>query len=188
MEEKRQVIHIYGASGSGTSTLGKTISDHLGYRFMDTDDYFWMPTNPKFTTKREPKERIRLMKADIESAQNVVISGSLVDWGDELIPLFTLVIRLVTDKEVRIKRIRQRESERFGKRIEPGGDMYEQHQAFLKWAASYDTGDATMRSKSNHDQWQTKLVCPQLILDGAIDLETNLMAVQKALGLTEADK
>lgn len=45
-----------------------------------------------------------------------------------------------------------------------------------------------MRSKANHDQWQTKLVCPQLILDGAIDLETNLMAVQKALGLTEADK
>ena len=32
MEEKRQVIHIYGASGSGTSTLGKTISDRLGYQ------------------------------------------------------------------------------------------------------------------------------------------------------------
>ena len=32
MEEKRQVIHIYGASGSGTSTLGKTISDRLGIR------------------------------------------------------------------------------------------------------------------------------------------------------------
>ncbi len=32
------VIHIYGASGSGTSTLGRKISEELGYRFMDTDD------------------------------------------------------------------------------------------------------------------------------------------------------
>ena len=177
----KQIIHIYGASGSGTSTLGKKISESLGYQFMDTDDYFWMPTNPKFTTKREPKERLRLMKADIESAQNVVISGSLVDWGDELIPFFTLVIRLVTDTQVRLERIKQRESERFGKRIELGGDMYDQHQAFLKWAAAYDTGDVEMRSKANHDQWQELLPCRQLILDGGVDLETNLKYVQEAI-------
>ena len=95
----KQIIHIYGVSGSGTSTLGKKISESLGYQFMDTDDYFWMPTNPKFTTKREPKERIRLMKADIKSAQNVVISVSLVDWGDELIPLFNAFSLSTTDFE-----------------------------------------------------------------------------------------
>ena len=42
----KQVIHIYGASGSGTSTIGKYISD-----FMDTDDYFWQATNPPYTIK-----------------------------------------------------------------------------------------------------------------------------------------
>ena len=36
----KSVIYIYGASGSGTSTLGKFISEQLGYTFMDTDDYF----------------------------------------------------------------------------------------------------------------------------------------------------
>lgn len=36
--------HIYGASGSGTSALGRKISRELGYRFMDTDDYYWLPT------------------------------------------------------------------------------------------------------------------------------------------------
>lgn len=88
----KQIIHIYGASGSGTSTIGKKICDELGYRFMDTDDYFWSPTNPKFTRKREVNERLRLMKEDIKISENVVISGSLVDWADELIPQFTLVI------------------------------------------------------------------------------------------------
>ena len=82
------IIHIYGAAGSGTSTLGRKICKELGYKFMDTDDYFWLPTNPQYTVKREKSERIRLMREEMESAENVVISGSLVDWGDELIPFF----------------------------------------------------------------------------------------------------
>ncbi|MDE7157026.1 MAG: shikimate kinase [Lachnospiraceae bacterium] len=51
-------MHIYGASGSGTTTLGRKISEELGYKLMDTDDYFWLPTNPKYTTKRGKEERI----------------------------------------------------------------------------------------------------------------------------------
>ena len=98
----KNVIHIYGASGSGTSTLGRKISEELGYKFMDTDDYFWVPANPQYTTKRKREERLALMKEDIIENENVVISGSLVDWGDELIPMFTLVVRLVTDR-VRFK-------------------------------------------------------------------------------------
>ena len=34
----KQVIHIFGASGSGTSTLGRYISKKLGCFFMDTED------------------------------------------------------------------------------------------------------------------------------------------------------
>lgn len=105
----KQVIHIFGASGAGTSTLGKKICEELGFFFMDTDDYFWEPTDPKYTVKRSFEERLRLMKEDIEKHDQIVISGSLVDWGDELIPLFTLAIRLVTDTDVRIERLRKRE-------------------------------------------------------------------------------
>ena len=31
---------------------------------MDTDDYFWMPTNPPYTVKREKEKRIRLMREE----------------------------------------------------------------------------------------------------------------------------
>ena len=37
---QKQVIHIFGASGAGTSTLGMYISKKMGYYFMDTDDYY----------------------------------------------------------------------------------------------------------------------------------------------------
>ena len=173
----KNVIHIFGASGSGTSTLGRKICDELGYFFMDTDDYFWMPTEPKYTTKRSVEERLALMKKDIAEHENVVISGSLVNWGDELIPYFTLTIRLVTDTEVRIERIKIRERNKFGDRILPGGDRYDEHQAFLQWAGQYDTGSANMRSKAMHDEWQKLLKCKQIVLDGAGDLQENYLKV-----------
>lgn len=174
----RNIIHIYGASGSGTSTLGRKISEELGYKFMDTDDYFWVPTNPQYTTKRSREERLALMKKDVAENENVVISGSLVDWGDELILMFTLVVRLVTDTETRIERLKKREKQRFGNRIMPGGDMYTHHMEFIQWAQEYDTGGVEMRSKAKHDEWEKLLLCKQIVLDGGADLEENFKAVQ----------
>ena len=178
---KKNVIHIYGASGSGTSTLGRKISKELGYKFMDTDDYFWLPTNPKYTTKRSKEERLALMKKDILENDNVVISGSLADWGDELIPLFTLAVRLVTDTDIRMERLKAREKQKFGDRIMPGGDMYTNHIEFIEWAGKYDTGSVDMRSKAKHDEWQKMLLCRQVVLNGADDLEENFKKVQRLL-------
>lgn len=177
----KNVIHIYGASGSGTSTLGRKISEELGYKFMDADDYFWLPTNPRYTTKRSKEERLALMKKDISDNDNVVISGSLVDWGDELIPLFTLAIRLVTDTEIRTTRLKEREKQKFGDRIMPGGDMYTHHMEFIEWARKYDTGSVNMRSKAKHDEWQKLLMCKQIVLNGADDLGENFKKVQEKM-------
>lgn len=177
----RQVIHIYGASGSGTSTIGKFISKKLGYFFMDTDDYYWEPANTPYTTKRKAPDRIILMKKDIEKYNKVVISGSLVDWGDELIPLFTFAIRVKTDTAIRIDRLNQRQREHFGNRIDPGGDMYETHREFIDWAASYDSGGLDTRSKSKHDEWQKLLHCHQIVLDGSLPVEKNFEIIQQNL-------
>lgn len=173
----KQVIHIFGASGSGTSTLGRKICAELGYRFMDTDDYYWAPSDPPYMRKREKEERLAQMRRDILSNENVVISGSLVDWGDALIPMFTLAVRLVTDTETRIERLRNREREKFGDRILPGGDMYRNHMEFLEWARGYDTGGADTRSRRKHDIWEKQLLCRKIDLDGAADLEENFQAV-----------
>lgn len=177
----KNVIHIYGASGSGTTTLGKKICEELGYTQMDTDDYFWLPTQPKFTQKRPVKERIKLMKKDIDKSENVVISGSLTDWGDELIPYFTLAIRIEMKQSVRIERLKKREKERYGSRIEPGGDLYRQHIDFIEWAKSYDDGGLDIRSKALHDELQKSFRCKILYLDGEDELEDKFVEVLKYL-------
>ena len=178
---EKKVIHLYGASGSGTSTIGRYISETSGYYFMDTDDYFWEPTNPPYTTKRNISDRIALMKQDIAQEDKVVISGSLVGWGDEFIPLFTLTIRVVTDTATRIDRLNKREREHFGSRIDVGGDMYETHRKFILWAASYDEGGLDMRSKAEHDAWQKQLKCRQILLDGSQPLEKNFEIIRQYL-------
>ena len=54
----KPLIHIYGASGSGTSTLGRYLAEQFQYAFLDSDDYFWLPTDPKFTTKRPIEQKV----------------------------------------------------------------------------------------------------------------------------------
>lgn len=179
----KNVIHIFGASGSGTTTLGKKICEELGYTQMDTDDYFWMPTEPKFTHKRPIKERVELMKNDINKSDNVVISGSLTDWGDELIPYFTLAIRIEMRQSVRIERLKKREKERYGSRIEPDGDLYKQHIDFIEWAKSYDDGGLDIRSKALHDELQKSFRCKVLYLDGEDELDDKFEEVIKFLNI-----
>ena len=125
----RNVIHIFGPSGSGTTSLGRMLCREPGFFLMDTDDYFWLPTNPPFTAKRPISERLALMERDIALHENVVISGSLTDWGDPLIPFFTLAVRLEMDPALRLERITQRERQRFGSRIHPGGGTAQPGQA-----------------------------------------------------------
>ncbi len=177
----KTVIHIYGPSGAGTTTLGKYISEKLNCCHMDTDYYFWEPIDPPYTVKRAVPERLRLMKKDIESNERLVISGSLCDWGDPLIPYFTLAIRLETDTDIRINRLKIRERAQLGSRIDKGGDMLENHLEFLDWAASYDKGGLEIRSKAKHDDWEKNLSCEILYLDGNDPIEKNLKAVITAL-------
>ena len=121
------------------------------------------------------------MKSDIEKYDTVVISGSLDNWGNAPIPFFTLAIRVETDTAIRIDRLIKRQREHFGNRIDAGGDMYENHQNFLSWAALYDNGGLEMRSKARHDEWEKQLQCQKILLDGSLPLEENFEIIRRIL-------
>lgn len=160
-----QRIHVFGASGSGTTTLGKAVARALGARFLDADAYYWLPTEPPFTTKRPPAERVAAIERDVEGHADWVLAGSLCNWGAPMVPRFTLAVFLVLDPDVRMARLVERERARYGSRILPGGDLHARHVAFLAWARSYDHARAPVRSLDLHERWQTTLPCPVLWLD-----------------------
>ena len=122
-----------------------------------------------------------LLLRDMEGASGAVITGWGRGWIGPLLPSFTLAVRLVLEPSLRLERLAQRERADFGSRLEPGGDMHEQFVEFMDWAAQYETGDLTMRSKAALDAWEEQLPCPVLTLDSAESVETNLARVLNAL-------
>ena len=95
-------LHIFGASGSGTTSLGRALSDHSGIPHLDTDYYYWKQTDPPFLVKNEPAERVRLIGWDVADLSSWVLSGSLCSWGDALLHHFTLAIFLRLDPNERM--------------------------------------------------------------------------------------
>ena len=50
-------ILIFGASGAGTTTVGKNLAEKLDYIHLDVDDYYWEQTTPPFQVKISSTQR-----------------------------------------------------------------------------------------------------------------------------------
>ncbi|MGZ3702453.1 MAG: GNAT family N-acetyltransferase [Bdellovibrionota bacterium] len=172
-------IHVLGASGSGTSTLGRALSKALALPYLDADDFFWEKTDPPFTTRRGAGPREEALQS-ATGGTGWVLSGSIVPWGDFLRPRFSHVIFLSLPGEERLRRIRAREQERFGPRILPGADMHAAHLAFLDWARSYDDPGFTGRSLALHERWLRALPCPVLRINGLLGTEQQVAFAREA--------
>jgi adenylate kinase family enzyme len=181
-EMKSCRIHIMGASGAGVTSLGRALADALAIPHHDTDDYFWQPTIPPYQKKREPDERLRLMREVFLPRADWVLSGALDGWGDAIIPEFDLVVFVSTSTELRLQRLRAREAAHFGATaVAPGGWRHRQTEEFVEWASRYDDGDREGRSLARQQAWLTALPCPVLRLDGSRSLPELVAKVRAAL-------
>jgi adenylate kinase family enzyme len=146
-------IHILGASGSGTTTLGVALADRLGVPYVDADTLFWLPTNPPFTTRRSAEARLALLQQKLPLTGQCICSGSATKWATPAEPHYDLIVLLQLDPAERMARLRQRETLRYGARIGTGGDLADASAAFLVWAASYDTAGLEQHSLAAHEAW-----------------------------------
>lgn len=162
-------VLIFGASGSGTTTLGIELARVLNYAHFDADDYYWQESEIPYTNKRPVEERISMLLDAIHQSRGFVLSGSICGWDDPLLPFFDLAIFLTVPTETRMRRLKQRELEHYGSRILEGGELYGHHQWFMKWASAYDTAGTEQRSRALHEEWVKKLDCPVLRVDGTQD-------------------
>ncbi|WP_343717762.1 AAA family ATPase [Inquilinus sp.] len=171
-------IHITGASGSGTTTLGRALAAATGALHLDTDDVYWLPTDPPFQDKRPIPDRLAMLDEALDRADRWVLTGSLISWGDPLIPRFDLVVFLYIPPALRLARLRTREIERYGAAaLAPGGAMHATHHAFLDWAEAYDVGTRVGRNLEAHNAWLSRLPCPVLRIEGDTTVEERVRRV-----------
>lgn len=160
---QRSRLHVVGASGSGTTTLARALADHWSVPHADSDDYFWMPTDPPYTRPRPEEERVALMREVFVPREAWVLSGSMIGWGDSVIAQCEAVVFLALDPAERIRRLETRECLRHGgQRV----DAVAQSD-FLTWARGYDDPAFTGRSRAHHEAWLETLEVPVLRLDSA---------------------
>jgi hypothetical protein len=153
--------------------LGRAIALHVGCAFYDTDDYYWLPTDPPFRCKQDPAIRGARLLQDLRDASIAVLAGSIVNWGAELEDSLSMVVFLTVPAQIRVARLREREMHRYG-RVDP---------AFLAWAAQYDQGNMEGRSLPRHEAWLTQRNCPILRIDGDTSTECRLARVLGVLNL-----
>lgn len=153
-------IHILGSSGSGTTSLAISLSRYFNCKHFDSDNYYWKKTKIPFTEKNTIEKRHDLLLSDMKGLSSWVLSGSMDSWSDPFEPLFDAVIFLEASNEIREKRLKERELEKFGSRILLNGDMHDEHEFFIKWAGQYEDGSLGGRSRKRHEAWLRKIKCP----------------------------
>ncbi len=164
-------IHILGAAGSGTSTLGAALAVRLGVTHADSDGLYWLPTDPPFTTPRSPEGRQALLMRTLPVTGHWVFSGAATEWAAPLERHYDLVVFLRLDPALRMARLRRREADRYGARIRPGGDMAEIHAAFMAVAEAYDTAGPLRRGLATHEAWLSDQLAPVVRLDSWAPVE-----------------
>lgn len=153
-------LHIFGASGSGTSTLGQMIAEHYGWALFDIDNFYWQKTDPPFTVKNDVDRRHALLSEAIASHDHWIMSGSMDSWAEPYINVWDAAIFVSAPTDTRIERLKKREYERYGDRVSVGGDLYLSSKEFIDWAAAYGSGEESGRSLPRHRQFIDRLPCP----------------------------
>ena len=173
-------IHILGASGSGTTSIGRKLSENNIIPFFDIDEIFWKKSDIPFTVRRDINERKEKLSSIIANNNDWIISGAAVGWGDQLLHFSDCIILLRCLTKTRIERLKKREIEQFGDRILPGNDMYENYMQFMEWASFYDTGGMNVRSLLLHKSWLSKAQCPviQVVND---DFDKTILLIENKL-------
>jgi len=150
---EKQIIHVFGASGSGATTLARALSQSYGFHLIDTDDAIWENVDPPFSVRKPFSVSRDHLARELANHPRSVISGAFVGWGDEFKKQVDLFVYLHLPLAVRLKRIQRREENRFGARVLPGGDLHRQHLDFLEWVSQYETNSKDIRGQKQHEQW-----------------------------------
>jgi adenylate kinase family enzyme len=166
---------ITGASGSGTTTLGKSLAERYRLPFFDADDFYWLPTDPPYRVKRDRLERLSMLGDALRKAEaGAVVSGSVVNWGTDIEDSFDLIVFLIVPAETRVERLHKRELARFG----------HVNNDFLEWAAQYDEGRMAGRSLAIHERWLEQRSSRILRIKGDVPVKSSL---QQVLAFINAD-
>ena len=150
-------INILGSTGSGATLLGLALAESTGVTVLDTDTYYWWPTQPPFRIRRTPNSRRDRLLDELARHQRVIVCGSVAGWGRALESSFDRVIALV-----------------------PCRNVSGAHPSTPGWLVPRPN----LRGQRRQDHWLSDCTCPVLRIDAELGMAAR---VEQALGFLGHD-
>ena len=164
---------VCGLNGSGKTTLASALAKELNFKHMDIEQFYFTSTDNPYASSRTREEVERLLIEDIKQNSCFVFSAVNCDITPKINDNYDLVVYLDVPLDMRMKRIRQRAFDKFGDRVLPGGDMYEQEERFFAYAKK--------RTSEKIENWIKTLSCKVVRLDGTKPIKENVELVKSLL-------
>lgn len=168
-------IQICGLNGCGKSTLGKALAERLGFHFIDNENLYFSRANSD-EPYRNPKTRTEvesLLMEEVTRYPDFVFSAVKGDYGNDILQKYSYVVVMEVSPKIRAQRVRSRSFQKFGSRMLPGGDLYQQEEAFFRMADS--------RQDDTIDTWLQKVSCPIIRVDGTKPIADNVAYIIRAM-------
>ena len=168
-------IIVCGLNGSGKSTLGRALAKAIEFHFSDCEDLYFPKTDPQYiyASPRSRTEAEKRLMTEVREHQNFVLAAVKGDFGKDILPFYRCAVLISVPKEIRMKRVRNRSFQKFGERMLPGGDLYEQEEAFFKMAE--------LRTEREVEEWVQSLDCRIIRVDGTKPVEENIVLIKKRI-------
>ena len=173
-------VLISGGPGSGCTSTAAKISERTGIPVFDSDAFFHKPTDPPFQEQYSREERRAMVSATLAQAPHWLLSGSIATWGVDFTRA-THGVFLNVPALVRVQRLLERQRSQFGDRIDPGGDMHSEHEAFIEWAAAYEERTGISRCLVTDREFVRAHCDKYLSIDEVADMETIVEAIMNFL-------
>ena len=161
-------IIICGLNGAGKSTIGKALAKKLDFHFIDNEELYFPKTDPHYTyaSPRTHEEVEQLLFSEIKTYENFVFASVKGDYGETIYPFFKYAVLIDVPRDIRMQRVKNRSFQKFGSRMLPGGDLYEQEENFFTYVKS--------RTENTVEDWVQSLSCPIIRVDGTNPIEENV--------------
>lgn len=161
-------ILVCGLNGAGKSTLGRALAEKLAYHFIDAEELYFPEADAlyPYTSPRSREEVEKLLFHRIRAHGPFVFASVTGNFGEAFYPLLQCAVLLAVPREIRLQRVKRRSLEKFGSRMLPGGDLYQQEARFFSLVQS--------RPENTVEEWIQALSCPILRLDGTRPVAENI--------------
>lgn len=170
-------IIVCGLNGAGKSTLGKALAKRLDFHFIDIEDLYFPKDDPAYLyasprTREEVSERLL---REVKTHEHFVFASVKGDYGESIYPFYRVAIWIEVPKSIRMQRVKDRSYQKFGERMFPGGDLYEQEEQFFDFVNS--------REDAEVEKWVKSLGCPLIKIDGTRPAQDNIRLITEQMNL-----